>query len=301
MSIINLKITYNNAKRGNVMAVRTDLALEANNAIDIETHKGIKIYERKCEDINIVRMDVINSAGEKALGKPAGTYITMEVPQLMSDDDNYHRKISKALANELRDMIKAVYDEKNKTPGILVAGLGNMEATPDSLGPKAVSNLMITRHIAENEDDKFAIISAISPGVMAQTGMETSEIISGIINRTAPDVLIVIDSLAARKLSRLTATIQISNTGIEPGSGVGNNRKAINKDTMGIPVIAIGVPTVVDASTLVSDLNPEVEEKASESQFYKSMYVTSKDIDALIKKISYTLSEAVNICMSSVI
>ena len=136
---------------------------------------------------------------------------------------------------------------------------------------------------------------------MAQTGMETSEIISGIINRTAPDVLIVIDSLAARKLSRLTATIQISNTGIEPGSGVGNNRKAINKETMGIPVIAIGVPTVVDASTLVSDLNPEVEEKASESQFYKSMYVTSKDIDALIKRISYTLSEAVNICMSSVI
>lgn len=198
-------------------------------------------------------------------------------------------------------MIRNAMDCKEKVPEILVAGLGNMEATPDSLGPKAVSNLMITRNIPKSDEAKVAIISAISPGVMAQTGMETSEIIDGIINRTGPDVLIVIDSLAARKLSRLTTTIQICNTGIEPGSGVGNNRKAINKNTMGIPVIAIGVPTVVDASTLIYDLYPELEEQGMNYGSYQSMYVTSKDIDALIKRISYTLSEAINICMSDII
>ena len=176
-----------------------------------------------------------------------------------------------------------------------------MEATPDSLGPKSVSNLMITRHIRNKENSDLALISAISPGVMAQTGMETSEIISGIVNRTKPDMIIVIDSLAARKLSRLTTTIQISNTGIEPGSGVGNNRKAINKANIGIPVVAIGVPTVVDVSTLVSDLDTNLKDKDKESDVYKGMYVTSKDIDSLIKRISYTLSEAINICMSTVI
>lgn len=283
------------------MPVRTDLALEANNAIDIENHKGIKIYEQKKDGINVVRMEVLNDTGEKALGKPAGTYITLEAPELVSEDEDYHRKVSNILSEELREMIRNAMDCKEKLPEILVAGLGNMEATPDSLGPKAVSNLMITRNIPKSDESKAAIISAISPGVMAQTGMETSEIIGGIINRTGPDVLIVIDSLAARKLSRLTTTIQICNTGIEPGSGVGNNRKTINKNTMGIPVIAIGVPTVVDASTLIYDLYPELEEQGMNYGSYQSMYVTSKDIDALIKRISYTLSEGINICMSDII
>ena len=170
-----------------------------------------------------------------------------------------------------------------------------------------VRNLLITRHIVREYGkaalgkEKVHRVSGIVPGVMAQTGMETSEIIDGMINRTGPDVLIVIDSLAARKLSRLTTTIQICNTGIEPGPGVGNNRKAINKNTMGIPVIAIGVPTVVDASTLIYDLYPELEEQGMNYGSYQSMYVTSKDIDALIKRISYTLSEAINICMSDII
>ena len=295
-------------KKNALTQVRTDLALEAKNNIskDNDAIKGVRITEEKdcSNNINVVKMEVLNRTGANAIKKPVGTYITMEVPALMEDDEGSHREISKALADELRKLIMASYSWENRIPKVLVVGLGNREATSDALGPEVVSNLFITRHIVEfmgydEVEGAFAVTSAIVPGVMAQTGMDTCEIISGIIRKTKPDILIAVDALAARGIKRLNSTIQITDTGIHPGSGVGNNRQAITKKSMGIPVIAIGVPTVVDASTLIYDSvkRNNVEDPVQISDEYKLMYVTSKDIDAIIKRVSYTISEGINICM----
>ncbi len=288
--------------------IRTDLALEAKNSIseDNSAIKGVRVSEEKdCKhDINIIRMDVLNRGGAQIIGRPVGTYITMEVPNLAKPDNGTHREISKALSKQLRRLITDAYHWDTKTPKILVVGLGNREATSDALGPKVISNLFITRHIVEymgyeEVEGAFAVTSAIVPGVMAQTGMDTCEIISAVIKKTKPDILIVIDALAARSIRRLNSTIQLTDTGIHPGSGVGNDRKAITKRTMGIPVIAIGVPTVVDASTLIYDSvkRNNVEEPMQISEEFSQMYVTSKDIDAIIKRMSFTISEGINICM----
>ncbi len=294
----------------NKTLIRTDLALEAKNNIteDKGLIKGIKVSEDYDEknDINIIRMDVLNRYAAGKIGKPIGTYITMEVPHLKNEDEEFHMAISRALAAQLKRLIAQNYSWENNVPQILVAGLGNTKATPDALGPGVVSNLMITRHLIEymgydSVDNAFAVVSAIIPGVMAQTGMETSEIISAVVKKTSPDILIVIDALAARSLSRLNSTIQITNTGICPGSGVGNDRNAINKRTMGIPVIAVGIPTVVDGATLIYDSleRNKVDTTAINLAEYESMYITPKDIDATIKRESYTISEAINMCMTN--
>ncbi len=288
--------------------IRTDLALEARDSLSKELTeiKGIKVEEeRDCKnDITVIRMDVLNKNGAQRIGKPVGVYITMEVPKLADEDEGYHREISEVLAMQIKKLIIEAYSWNEKIPKILIAGLGNSDSTPDSLGPLVVSNLMITRHIIEymgyaQVEGAFAITSGITPGVMAQTGMESSEIIQAIIKKTKPDVLLVVDALAARSVSRLNTTIQISDTGIHPGSGVGNTRAAINRRTMGIPVISIGVPTVVDAATLVYDSVKRAKNdvQAGFAQDFGQMYVTSKDIDAIIKRLSYTISEGINICM----
>lgn len=288
--------------------IRTDLALEARNSVSEEATaiKGIKVVEERDagNDITIIRMDVLNKNGAHKIGKPIGTYITMEVPNMAGEDEGYHREISKSLAIQIKNLIVDSYNWNEKIPKILVAGLGNSDSTPDSLGPLVLSNLMITRHIVEylgytEIEGAFAITSGITPGVMAQTGMESSEIIQAIIKKTKPDVLLVVDALAARSVSRLNTTIQISDTGIHPGSGVGNTRAAINRKTMGIPVISIGVPTVVDAATLVYDSLKRAQNDmpVSFAQDFEQMYVTSKDIDAIVKRLSYTISEGINICM----
>lgn len=281
-------------------SVRTDLALEARDSIlkDAQKVNGIQIYEKKdCKNnINVITMNVYNSTGAAAIKRPIGRYITMEVPNLGASETGYNREISRALAKIIRKLIFSHRKFKNTTPKILVAGLGNRDATPDALGPFVVSNLMITRHIVEfmgydEIEGAHAVTSAIIPGVMAQTGMDTCEIISAIIKKTQPDMLLVVDALAAGSIKRLNCTIQITDTGILPGAGVGNDRHAINEKTMGIPVIAIGVPTVVDADTIVG----KTCQKSMNG--YEKMYVTSKDIDAIVKKVSYTISEAINMCM----
>ena len=284
------------------MEIRTDLAMESPSFTKKTGElKGIKVTEKKLDNISIVRMDVLNHNGEMLIGKPAGVYLTIEAPNLTESDDDYHYNVSKNLAEQIKKLIDKMYNQCSKVPEILVVGLGNMEATPDSLGPRVVSNLMITKPMAGNikvKKDLYGIVSAFSPGVMAQTGIETSELINAIVKKSEPDIHIVIDSLAARSITRLNSTIQIANTGIEPGSGVGNNRMAINKKTMGIPVIAIGVPTVVDAATLIYDaVNGEMEDEYYNA--YRQMYVTTKDIDAIINRLSYTISEAINMCMSN--
>lgn len=288
--------------------VRTDLALEARGNVseDSSAIKGIKVTQERDKEnnITITRLDVLNKNGAEAIGKPVGTYITIEAPDMTLEDDGCHREISIVMAEQLKKIIIDTYNWNERLPKILIAGLGNSSSTPDALGPMVISNLMITRHIVEfcgyeEIEGAFAVTSAIVPGVMAQTGMESSEIIQAIIKKTKPDLLLVIDALAARNIDRLNSTIQISDTGIWPGSGVGNNRMAIDKKNMGIPVISIGVPTVVDAATLVYDAIKKINnnDSANLALDFKQMFVTSKDVDAIVKRLSYTISEGINICM----
>ena len=309
--------------------IRTDLAMEQKERFESDHVEvsGVVLEEEYDEEkeIKITTVRIETENGAKTMGKPVGTYLTLEAPNMAASDEGYHREISETLAGFLEKYMK---DGKGKEYSVLVVGLGNREVTPDALGPYVVDQLNITRHIVQ-EYGRYAvdkngnrIVSAIVPGVMAQTGMETAEIVQGIVKETHPDMIIVIDALAARSTRRLNRTIQISDAGIHPGAGVGNHRSEITKDTMGIPVLAIGVPTVVDAATIVNDTmeNFIAALETSETlkgvgvvlQGYNSaekyelvkeliaphlngMFVTPKDIDDTVRRISYTISEALNI------
>ncbi len=308
--------------------IRTDLALEVKENIDNkENLRGIE-FDESYDDklgIRISHLKILNSLGEKNMGRAIGSYYTFETVPLSDNDGDYHREISVFLAKYIRQMLKNILKNKKCPYSVLVAGLGNREATPDALGPYVINNLCITRNFESFYSEKpFAYVSGLIPGVMAQTGMETAEILRGIAEKTKPDCIIVVDALAARNASRLANTIQLTDTGIMPGSGVGNHRNAIDKGTMGVPVIAIGVPTVVDAATIVNDalenfMTSLKEQKSMQSvknvldsfsatekmQFMRelmpenmsAMYVTPKDVDETVKRISFTISEAINICM----
>lgn len=296
--------------------IRTDLALEVRESFpedDVEI-KGVILTE-EFEDNNKIRISTVeikDEKGAKAMQKPIGTYITIEAPDLDKYSEDYCKPVSDLIAKNL----KKLTGNLNKDD-ILVVGLGNREVTPDALGPHVIDNLFVTRHLIREFGEEFkkqnnlGSVSAISPGVMAQTGMETMEIIKGVIKETNPKLIIVIDALASRSISRLNTTVQIADTGISPGSGVGNNRKALNEESLGVKVIAIGVPTVVDAATIVADTLTKYMEstgfgeedifkfisEVNGSQMY-NMFVTPKNIDESVKRISYTLSEALNTCFS---
>ena len=311
--------------------IRTDLAMEQKERFESDHVEvsGVVLEEEYDEEkeIKITTVRIETENGAKAMGKPVGTYLTLEAPNMAAADEGYHREISETLAGFLEKYMKDTEENQEKGYSVLVVGLGNREVTPDALGPYVVDQLNVTRHIVQ-EYGRYAvgkggsrIVSAIVPGVMAQTGMETAEIIQGVVAETKPDVVIAIDALAARSTKRLNRTIQISDAGIYPGAGVGNHRSEITKDTMGIPVIAIGVPTVVDAATIVNDTmeNFITALETSETlkgvgvvlQGYNSaekyelvkeliaphlngMFVTPKDIDDTVRRISYTISEAMN-------
>lgn len=278
--------------------VRTDLALETKEKFEEDNVelKGVQIHEEKRgENIKITEVIIETENGAKSMGKPRGSYITIEAPEMADGDDGYHREISEELAKVLRGMIPVNREELS----VLVVGLGNREVTPDALGPRVADNMMITRHVIR-EFGKYALgaehsnlISSIVPGVMAQTGMESLEIIRGVIRETEPDCIVAVDALAARSVKRLNRTIQITNTGINPGSGVGNHRHGLNRESVGIPVIAIGVPTVVDAATIVNDAISGYYEEADCT--LNSFFVTPKDIDESIKRLSFTISEGLNL------
>lgn len=312
-------------------SIRTDLALEDKERFESDhvEVQGVSLEEKYDEEreIKVTTVKIETENGAKIMGKPVGTYITMETPNMAVPDEDYHEEISKELAMFLERFIKADKEDYS----VLVVGLGNRKVTPDALGPYVVDNLNITRHIVK-EYGKYAmgeenvrLISAIVPGVMAQTGMETVEIIKGIVRETKPDLMIAVDALAARSSKRLNRTIQISDTGINPGSGVGNHRNAITEETVGIPVIAIGVPTVVDAATIVNDTMENLIAALESSETLRGvgvvmqgynaaekyelvkelisphlngLFVTPKDIDETVKRISYTISEALNMLFS---
>lgn len=296
--------------------IRTDLALESGERFkqaNVEIH-GVKIDEDYDEEKDIrttvVRIETEN--GAKAMKKPQGVYVTIEAPDLSIPDEGYHEEVSKAICHHLRSM----YDFEQEQ-SVLVVGLGNANITPDALGPYVVDNLKITRHVireygAEGMGEKSAhMVSALIPGVMATTGMETLEIIKGVVNETQPDLILVIDALAARSIRRLSRTIQLTDTGVNPGSGVGNHRVGLNRETLGVPVIGIGVPTVVDAATIVVDAMEhmlQALEKSEREQFLeemitpnlRSMFVTPKDVDETVKRLSYTVSEGINRALEKV-
>lgn len=296
--------------------IRTDLALEARESITEDESKlqGVKVeeYYKEAEDIRVTKVIIESKNASAKMGKPRGIYVTIEAPAMVEPDEDYHREISDCLAEELLKMFPDTDEEKS----ILVVGLGNRDVTADALGPQVVDNLFITRHVVKEYGTaaynckKMNLISSIEPGVMAKTGMETAEIVKGVINETTPDVLVVVDALAARSTRRLNRTIQITNTGIQPGSGVGNHRNALTRESLGIPVIAIGVPTVVDAATIVGDALEKLLQGDEEFDSVKymghhrhafaelnNMYMTGKDIDAVIKRVSFTVSEGINIAM----
>ena len=275
--------------------IRTDLALESRERLETEKDemRGVFFEEQFDEKRNVMitKVKIEAENGAKAVGKPAGTYLTLEAPDLVIPDESSHREVSEVLAEQLKILLG------EETESVLVVGLGNREVTPDALGPEVVGNLYITRHLLKEygqyafPEKKMASISGIVPGVMAQTGMESLEIIKGIIHETKPQAVIAIDALAARSVKRLGRTIQIADTGINPGSGVGNHRKGLNKETLGVPVIAIGVPTVVDAATIVYDACQDVDKIPNG---IAGMFVTPKNIDETVKILSYTISEALN-------
>ena len=253
--------------------IRTDLALEAKESCEAKDGqpRGVRVTEQEDTEREIYTTTVVieTENGARVMGKPVGTYITLEAPNMSSPDEDYHAEISEALAGHIRSLMRTANEERKS---VLVVGLGNREVTPDALGPEVVGNLRITRHMirvygrVSAELQQAAEVSALVPGVMAQTGMETLEIIKGVVDETHPQLVIVIDALAARSTKRLNRTIQITDTGIHPGSGVGNHRNAINEETLGVPVIAIGVPTVVDAVTIVNDTMEALVEELDRSE-----------------------------------
>ncbi len=296
--------------------IRTDLALEVRESFpeDNVEIKGVILTEDYDETnkIRVSTVEIKDERGAKAMQKPMGTYITIEAPELARSDEDYHKPVADAIAANLRKLAGNLKKEE-----VLVVGLGNREVTPDALGPQVVDNLFVTRHLIKEygtefkDKNRLGNVSAISPGVMAQTGMEAQEIVKGIVEETKPKLIIAIDALASRSVSRLNTTVQLADTGISPGSGIGNNRKALNEESLGTKVIALGVPTVVDAGTIVADTLTKYMENSdfSEEEIHKfisevngqqmeNMFVTPKNIDESIKRISYTVSEALNSCFS---
>lgn len=307
--------------------VRTDLAIESREMYTKENKSeidGVIVEEEKEGEIKITTVTVeSDEAGEK-LGKPKGNYITIDFPEYTHYDGESMDKVSDVVANVLKRLV-SMPDEKTA----LVVGLGNWNVTPDALGPKVSEKIMVTRHLKDVMpdviDDSVRSVCTIAPGVLGITGIETGEVIKSLVNRIKPDLVICVDALGSRKLERVNRTIQIGDTGISPGAGVGNHRMKINEETLGVKVIAIGVPTVVDAATmandtldlLLDDLIGKVEEgkefynmlksvnrdeksaliKEVLNPFIGDLMVTPKDIDTIVNSLSKIIANGINMAI----
>lgn len=272
------------------MNLRTDLAIEQSEINKKTDLRGIEQTVRKADGVTVTEIKITNSDGETALRRKKGRYITVEIPRF-SKSTRYFEGGAKAVAQGIKSLIP-------DSGTILVAGLGNENITPDALGPRCASLIFSTRHIGKELQKSIGFenlrsVARISPGVLGQNGIETGEIIAGIIKEISPAALITVDALASRRLSRLGCTVQICNTGITPGSGVGNARAEISKKTMGIPVIAVGVPTVVDASTLACDLTGAQPSKKDKRES-ENMMVTPREIDIIIDRSAKLIANAIN-------
>lgn len=306
---------------------RVDAYKRAHNLSEID---GIKVESSSKGGVITTTVEVLNENGEKAVSKKIGKYITIEIKDFNYIDEKEKEKIQKNLAKNIKELIG-----DNTNISIMVVGLGNISVTPDALGPKVIQNVEITRHLLKFAKDlvdpNTREISAISPGVLGTTGIETFEIIHSVVEKVKPDMLIVIDSLASQSIHRVGATIQLSNTGITPGEGVRNKREALDKESLGIPVIAIGVPTVVDMATITNEAIDKMIEKTKseinefnsnnidQENFIKSLevfenesryemianvldtqnyIVTPKEVDELISKMSEIIANGINLSVN---
>ena len=311
--------------------VRTDLAVEERESFagDGGEISGVSLrqWHHRNSHIHMTEVSILNEQGSKAMGKPMGIYLTLDVPDMAKKDEGYHEEVAAELAKQLKLLLHKLCPQKKERASVLVVGLGNQQVTPDSLGPRVIDNLRMTRHFLTEYGADFCekhglpVLSGIIPGVMAQTGMETAEIVRGVVEETKPDLVLAIDALAARNVRRLASTIQLTDTGIHPGSGVGNHRHSMTLETLGVPVAALGIPTVVGAAAIVhgtvealihtlsvqegtAGYAKYMEELDSESQYelirellepeFGPMFVTPQDIDERVKQLSFTVSEGIH-------
>ncbi len=315
--------------------IYTDLAVESKERFkgDNVEISGVEVYENIDDvyEVKLTKVEITSPEGAKIMGKPMGKYVTIEALDMIENEGDNKRKkqLGKMLARELFYMLPVRKKEELKSLSVLVVGLGNKDVTPDALGPYTVANLEVTRHIfmLNHKYGKSKGISAMIPGVMAQSGMESAEMVEGIVAKIKPDVVIAIDALAAGSSKRLNSTIQLADTGINPGSGIGNRRKALNKETLGVPVIAIGIPTVIHAATIVRDTMEQMIKVLSEltnmegnagfetlrafddnekmnlimelmDEKLVNMFVTPKDIDESIQFMAETVAYGINLLFS---
>ncbi len=273
------------------MNFRTDLAVERCEFLGKKALSGVEIDSFKAPKAKVTRIDVLNSEGETAIGKPVGRYVTVEVTPFAKHAQFIDDSLN-AVAEEIRRIIPS-------EGSVLVAGLGNMRITPDALGPKCASMIFSTRHITgellkATGLDGLRCVSSFSTGVMGETGAEAGEMIKGVVQTVKPDFVITVDALAARNVERLGTTIQMCNTGIVPGSGVGNARQEISEKTIGVPVISLGVPTVVDAATLIMDCVGRYDDEEAIVEQAGSMMVTPREVDLMIERAAKLTSLAIN-------
>lgn len=279
------------------MEIRTDLALER--AGELEDGgglpRGVSVKTEHRHGIEATVVTVSTKAGEGAIGKPKGTYVTVELSSVLRREKGSFDGAVQCIADYLRGMLKL----PNRLP-VLVAGLGNREVTPDAIGPLTADHILVTRHMVAAVPEtfgEFRPVSATVPGVLGTTGVESAETVRALVERIGAAAVIAVDALAARDTGRLCSTLQISNTGISPGSGIGNRRNALDQKTIGCPVIALGVPTVTDAATMASDLFQRAGMEVEEAQLRKvstGMIVTSGDIDRRVREIARVLAYAIN-------
>lgn len=314
----------NNEKNG--FLARTDLALEESESLNKEERdsSGIITKISRLENIKITEVKITNKKASETVGKPVGRYVTVESAQMKLKDSESHEKIVDVFSKIVRKLSKIKPEDT-----VLVIGLGNWNITPDALGPKVVGKMLVTRNMEEflgKNEGEICSVAALSPGVMGITGIETAEIVKSLVKSVKPDLVIAVDALAARRLSRINAAIQITDTGICPGSGVGNRREALDEKSLGVPVIAVGVPTVVDGATLVNDSMDRILEDVSErcdkkhklffetlmslkneekyalikellEPYEENMFVTPKSVDADINRISTIIAKGLNIAL----
>lgn len=302
--------------------VRCDLAVEAHEILK-EENSALDGIDMETEDVNgyiyITRVKVKTKQGEQIIGKKIGSYVTVEMPKRFYGEQKIYEEMCRTCAAELKKLVQRFLPDKNSS--VLVIGLGNRNITADALGPKVIKSLMITRHlieyIPEEIDERIRPVCAATPGVLGLTGIETGEIIKGLTDRIKPDLVIAIDALCSHKVERINTTVQFCDTGITPGEGIGNKRRAIDEEGLGVPVIAIGVPTVVNAATIAREAIESVADKLKESsgieipdsdkaektvyditsEMFGNLIVAPKEVDSVIDDISHVIANGINIAL----
>ena len=285
---------------------RTDLAVEATQlwqeqAGETTQLRGVQARDSVREGYKVTTVRILDESGAQALGKPVGTYITVELDGLLRREEDAFPRAARALAAELRGLL-----DLKEGDAVLVAGLGNRAITPDGIGPKAADYTLVTRHLVEQVPEQFGAfrpVSALAAGVLGTTGLESGELISAVVEKTRPACVLAVDALASRSLRRVGRTVQLSDTGIVPGSGVGNHRMALNRETLGVPVIAIGVPTVVDAATLACDLLSEAGREdlapAALSGAGENLIVTPREVDTQVGDLAKVIGYGIDLALQS--